>query len=85
MPRTEQSIKVKIAREKNANDRQKRNLDFLYEVFAPDETDWKTRSTTVAIKALYKDEVRVHISIHLNLDRVKRGTQTLKSFISENQ
>ena len=74
VPRTECSINVKIAWEKNANERQKKNLDCLYEDFAPDETDWKTRSTTLVIKELCKNEVRVHIS-----DKPKSGSREEKN------
>ena len=81
MPKTERSINVKIAWEKNANDRQKKNLDCLYEYFAPDETDWKTRSTTLVIKELYKNEVRVHISNkHKSGSREERNTD-IEEFI----
>ena len=62
MPCSERSIQVKLARKRHESQRQKKNLDGLYEVLAPGSTVCKISPTTSVIKEPYKQEVRVRNS-----------------------
>ena len=70
MPCSERSIQVKLARKRHESQRQKKNLDGLYEVLAPGSTVCKISPTTSVIKEPYKQEVRVR-----NSDIAKFGTR----------
>ena len=61
-PCTERSIQVKLARKLHENQRQKKNLDELYEVLAPGSTSCKVSPTTSVIKEPNPQEVRVRNS-----------------------
>ena len=63
-------MQVKLARKIHENQRQKKNLDGLYEVLAPGSTVCKISPTTSVIKEPYKPEVRVR-----NSDIAKFGTR----------
>ena len=69
IPCSERSVQVKLARKIHENQRQKKNLDGLYEVLAPGSTVCKISPTTSVIKEPYKPEVRVR-----NSDIAKFGT-----------
>ena len=62
IPRCERSVQVTIASIKHAAQRQKMNLDGLYEVLAPGSTVGKVSPTTSVIKEPNRPEVRVQIS-----------------------
>ena len=62
---------MKLARKLHDNQRQKKNLDGLYEVLAPGSTLCKVSPTTSVIKEPHKQEVRVR-----NADIAKFGTRT---------
>ena len=70
IPCSERSVQVKLARKIHENQRQKKNLDGLYEVLAPGSTVCKISPTTSVIKEPYKPEVRVR-----NSDIAKFGTR----------
>ena len=63
-------MQVKLARKLHDNQRQKKNLDGLYEVLAPGSTVCKVSPTTSVIKEPHKQEVRVR-----NSDIAKFGTR----------
>ena len=63
-------MQVKLARKLHENQRQKKNLDGLYEVLAPGSTVCKVSPTTSVIKEPHKQEVRVR-----NSDIAKFGTR----------
>ena len=62
IPCSERSVQVKLAHKIHENQRQKKNLDGLYEVLAPGSTVCKISPTTSVIKEPYKPEVRVRNS-----------------------
>ena len=70
IPCSERSVQVMLARKLHKNQRQKKNLDGLYEVLAPGSTVCKVSPTTNVIKEPHKHEVRVR-----NLDIAKFGTR----------
>ena len=70
IPCSERSVQVKLAHKIHENQRQKKNLDGLYEVLAPGSTVCKISPTTSVIKEPYKQEVRVR-----NSDIAKFGTR----------
>ena len=70
IPCSERSVQVKLARKLYENQRQKKNLDGLYEVLAPGSTECKVSPTTSVIKEPHKQEVRVR-----NSDIAKFGTR----------
>ena len=70
IPCSERSVQVKLARKLHENQRQKKNLDGLYEVRAPGSTVCKVSTTTSVIKEPNRQEVRVRIS-----DIAKFGTR----------
>ena len=70
IPCSERSIQVKLARKLHENQRQKKNLDGLYEVLAPGSTVCKVSPTTCVIKEPNRQEVRVR-----NSDIAKIGTR----------
>ena len=70
IPCSECSVQVKLARKLHENQRQKKNLDGLYEVLAPGSTVCKVSPTTSAIKEPHKQKVRVR-----NSDIAKFGTR----------
>ena len=70
IPCSERSVQVKLARKLHDNQRQKKNLDGLYEVLAPGSTVCKVSPTTSVIKEPHKQEVRVR-----NSDIAKFGTR----------
>ena len=70
IPCSERSIQVKLARKLHENQRQKKNLDGLYEVLAPGSTVCKVSLTTSVIKEPNRQEVRVR-----NSDIAKFGTR----------
>ena len=70
IPCSERSVQVKLARKIHENQRQKKNLDGLYEVLAPGSTVCKISPTTSVIKEPSKPEVRVR-----NSDITKFGTR----------
>ena len=70
IPCSERSVQVKLARKLHENQRQKKNLDGLYEVLAPGSTVCKVSPTTSVIKEPHKQEVRVR-----NSDIAKFGTR----------
>ena len=70
IPCSERSVQVKLARKLHDNQRQKKNLDDLYEVLAPGSTVCKVSPTTSVIKEPHKQEVRVR-----NSDIAKFGTR----------
>ena len=70
IPCSERSVQVKLARKIHENQRQKKNLDGLYEVLAPGSTVCKISPTTSVIKEPSKPEVRVR-----NSDIAKFGTR----------
>ena len=70
IPCSERSIQVKLARKIHKNQRQKKNLDGLYEVLAPGSTVCKVSPTKSVIKEPDRQEVRVR-----NSDIVKFGTK----------
>ena len=70
IPSSERSIQVKLARKLHENQRQKKNLDGLYEVLAPGSTVCKVSPTTSVIKEPNRQEVRVR-----NSDIAKFGTR----------
>ena len=69
-PCSERSIQVKLARNVHDSQRQKKNLDGLYEVPAPGSTVCKVSPTTSVIKEPNRQEVRVR-----NSDIAKFGTK----------
>ena len=69
IPRSERSVQVKIARKIHAAQRQKKNLDGLYEVLAPGSAVRKISPPTSLIKEPKWPEVRVW-----NSDIAKLGT-----------
>ena len=70
IPCSERSVQVKLAGKLHENQRQKNNLDGLYEVLAPGSTVCKVSPTTSVIKEPHKQEVRVR-----NSDIAKFGTR----------
>ena len=70
IPCSERSIQVKLARKLHENQRQKKNLDGLYEVLAPGSAVCKVSPTTSVIKEPNRQEVRVR-----NSDIAKFGTR----------
>ena len=70
IPCSERSIQVKLARKIHENQRQKKNLDGLYEVLAPGSTVRKISPTTSVIKEPNRQEVCVR-----NSDIAKFGTK----------
>ena len=70
IPCSERSVHVKLARKLHKNQRQKKNLDGLYEVLAPGSTVCKVSPTASVIKEPHKQEVRVR-----NSDIAKFGTR----------
>ena len=70
IPCSERSVQVNLARKLHDNQRQKKNLDGLYEVLAPGSTVCKVSPTTSVIKEPHKQEVRVR-----NSDIAKFGTR----------
>ena len=70
IPCSERSVQVKLARKLQENQRQKKNLDGLYEVLAPGSTVCKVSPTTSVIKEPNRQEVRVR-----NSDIAKFGTR----------
>ena len=70
IPCSERSVQVKLARKLHESQRQKKNLDGLYEVLAPGSTVCKVGPTTSVIKEPHKQEVRVR-----NSDIAKIGTR----------
>ena len=62
IPCSERSIQVKLARKLHENQRQKKNLDGLYEVLAPGSRVCKVSPTTSVIKEPNRQEVRVRNS-----------------------
>ena len=62
IPCSERNIQVKIARKIHESQRQKKNLDRLYEVLAPGSTVCKISPTTSVIKEPNRQEVRVQNS-----------------------
>ena len=70
IPCSERSIQVKLARKLQENQRQKKNLNSLYEVLAPGSTVCKVSPTTSVIKEPNRQEVRVR-----NSDISKFGTR----------
>ena len=69
-PCSERSIQVKLARKLHESQRQKKNLDGLYEVLAPGSTVCKVSPTTRVINEPNRQEVRVR-----NSDIAKFGTK----------
>ena len=59
IPRSKGSVQVKIARKKQAAQRQKKNLDGICEVAAPRSIGGKMNSTTSVIKEANRPEVCV--------------------------
>ena len=59
IPCSERSIQVKLARKIYESQRQKKNIDGLYEVLAPGSTVCKVSPTTSVIKEPNRQEVRV--------------------------
>ena len=75
IPCSERSIQVKLARKLHENQRQKKNLDGLYEVLAPGSTVCKVSPTTSVIKEPNRQEVRVRNSAIAKFDtRAERDT-----------
>ena len=70
VPCSERRVQVKIARKIHESQRQKKNLDGLYEVLAPGSTVWKISPTTSVIKEPDRQEMRVR-----NSDIAKFGTK----------
>ena len=70
IPCSERSVQVKLARKLQENQRQKKNLNGLYEVLAPGSTVCKVSPTTSVIKETNRQEVRVR-----NSDIAKFGTR----------
>ena len=70
IPCSERSIQVKLARKIHESQRQKKNLDGLYEVLAPGSTVCKVSPTTSVIKEPNRQEIRVR-----NSDIAKFGTR----------
>ena len=70
IPCSERSVQVKLAHKLHKSQRQKKNLDGLYEVLAPGSTVCKVSPTTSVIKEPHKQEVRVR-----NSDIAKFGTR----------
>ena len=70
IPFSERSVQVKLARKLHENQRQKKNLDGLYEVLAPGRTVCKVSPTTSVIKEPNRQEVQVR-----NSDIAKFGTK----------
>ena len=70
IPCSERSVQVKLARKLHENQRQKKNLDGLYEVLAPGSILCKVSPATSVIKEPHKQEVRVR-----NSDIAKFGTR----------
>ena len=70
VPRTETSLKVKLAKKKPKSKRSKKNLDDLYEVLAPGSSVIKTDAFTSVIEEPGKGEVTVR-----NSDLAKFGTK----------
>ena len=70
IPCTERSIQIKLARKLHEIQRQKKNLDELYELLAPGSTVCKVSPTTSVIKEPNRQEVRVRTS-----DIAKFGTK----------
>ena len=62
IPCSERSVQAKLARKLHESQRQKKNLDGLYEVLAPGSTVCKVSPTTSVIKEPHKLEVRVRNS-----------------------
>ena len=79
IPCSERSIQVKLARKFHENQRQKKNLDGLYEVLAPGSTFCKVSPTTSVIKEPNRQEVRVR-----NSDIAKFGTRAERALTSHN-
>ena len=76
IPCSERSIQVKLARKINESQRQKRNLDGLYEVLAPGSTVCKVSPTTSLIKEPNRQEVGVRKSDNANFGtRAERDTK----------
>ena len=69
IPCSERSVQVKLARKFYDSQRQKKNLDGLYEVLAPGSTVCKVSPTTSVIKEPNGQEVRMR-----NSDIAKFGT-----------
>ena len=59
VPRTETSLKVKLAKKKPKSKRSKKNFDGLYEVLAPESSVIKTDTFTSVIKETGKREVTI--------------------------
>ena len=70
IPCSERSIQVKLARKLHENQRQKKNLNSLYEILAPGSTVCKVSPTTRVIKEPNRQELRVR-----NSDIAKFGTR----------
>ena len=70
IPCSERSVQVKLARKLHENQRQKKNLDGIYEVLASGSTLCKVSPTKSVIKEPHKQEVRVR-----NSDIAKFGTR----------
>ena len=70
IPRSERSKQLKIARKIHAAQRQKKDLDRLYEVLVPGSTVLKISPTTRVKKETNRPEVRVR-----NSDIAKFGTR----------
>ena len=70
IPCSERSVQVKLARKLHENQRQKKNLDGLYEVLAPGSTVCKVSPRTSVIEEPNRQEVRVR-----NSDIAKFGTR----------
>ena len=62
IPCSERSVQVKLARKFYDSQRQKKNLDGLYEVLAPGSTVCKVSPTTSVIKEPNRQEVRMRNS-----------------------
>ena len=76
IPCSERSIQVKLARKLHENQKQKKNLDGLYEVLEPGSTVCKVSPTTSVIKEPNRQEVRVR-----NFDIAKFGTRAERTLI----
>ena len=70
IPCSERSIQFKIARKIHESQRQKKNLDGLYEVLAPRSTVCKISPTTSVLKKPNRQEVSVR-----NSDIAQMGTK----------
>ena len=81
IPCSERRVQVKIARKIHESQRQKKNLDGLYEFFAPGSTVGKRSPTTSVIKEPNRQEVRVRNSDIANFGTKNERDTELSQYI----